>query len=118
METQHIIFAIVLFLTVTKVTCLPSSLNTQDSCGDQSDSQPPKDEGSDTTKTEKPGSDNSDEENSDKNTETPGDDNTGGDKTQQPGDDKTTSTSTTSKSSHLSLGFAISFSSLLISFVF
>ncbi|VUZ52189.1 unnamed protein product [Hymenolepis diminuta] len=57
-------------------------------------------------------------ENSDKNTETPGDDNTGGDKTQQPGDDKTTSTSTTSKSSHLSLGFAISFSSLLISFVF
>ncbi|VUZ42182.1 unnamed protein product [Hymenolepis diminuta] len=121
MRTQNIIFVIVLFIAISKVSCSPSLLNTQDVTAEhtekmnkENNSQNPGSGNTGENNSQNPGSGNTGGDNS----QNPGSGNTGGDDSQQPGDDKTSSTSTTSKSSHLSYGFAASFSSLIISFVF
>lgn len=125
MRAQRFVCVIALFLALTKVTCSSSSLNTQEVTAERNGKvednpqpgNPPSGtsgENSGQTPPEKPGDTNGGQDK----TEKPGDGNADEDKTQQPGDDETSSTSTTSKSSRLSHGLAISFSSLLISFLF
>ncbi|VUZ42177.1 unnamed protein product [Hymenolepis diminuta] len=115
MRTQRIIFAIVLFLAVTRVTYSSSLLNTRDAAVKPNDGQTPDDSEDDNIQQNPPTDEKPTPEEPDKKTEKPGNNDTDEEKTQQPGDSQTTTTST---SSHISYGLAISFTSLLISFVF